>query len=236
MCNPVEYLIMPQPIATTGTGVPNNEAELLARLKPGTVFLMGDNPALPTMPERPTLVDFFERRGSDITVRHLLSSATRAAADGHEDKVVMACLLHDISNLCLIRADHGYWGAQMIAPYVDPEIAWAVEKHQALRYFADEAAGYAYPESYIRFFGPDYVPPDYIQREAAEARDHKWYMTARLVTMNDLYAFEPGVVVEIEEFEDLIGRNFKQPVDGLGNDNSPSTHMWRTIIAPTRFL
>ncbi len=140
MCE-IDHLIMPQPIATTGTGIPNAEAELLAKLKPGNVFMMGDNPALPKMPERPTLVDFIEKRGSDITVRHLLSSATRAANDGQADKVVLACLLHDISNLCFIRSDHGYWGAQMIRPYVDEEIAWAVEKHQALRYFADESVG-----------------------------------------------------------------------------------------------
>ncbi len=236
MCGPDEYLIMPQPIATTGTGVPNNEAELLAKLKPGTVFMMGDNPALPMMPDRPSLVDFFERRGSDITVRHLLSSATRAAADGHQDKVVMACLLHDISNLCLIRADHGYWGAQMIAPYVDPEIAWAVEKHQALRYFADEAAGYTYPESYVRFFGPDYVPPDYIRREAEEARSHKWYMTARLVTLYDTYFFKDTTTPPIEPLLDVVGRCFRQPEQGLGFDGSPVAHMWRTMIWPNNFL
>ena len=236
MCGPDEYLIMPQPIATTGTGVPNNEAELLGRLKPGTVFMMGDNPALPKMPAQPTLIDFFERRGSDITVRHLLSSATRAAAAGQEDKVVMACLLHDVSNLCLIRTDHGYWGAQMIAPYVDPEIAWAVEKHQALRYFADESVGYSYPDSYLKFFGPDYVPPEYIRREAEEARNHRWYMTARLVTLYDIYFFEDATTPPIEPLLDVIGRCFRQPEQGLGFDGSPVAHMWRTMIWPNNFL
>src|SRR5438552_3904360 len=80
---------------------------------------------------------------------------------GHEEKVVLACLLHDISNGCMIRTDDGYWGAQMIAPYVSEEVAWAVKYHQPLRYFADESVGYAYPDSYRRFFGADYVPPDY---------------------------------------------------------------------------
>jgi hypothetical protein len=45
---------------------------------------------------------------------------------------------------------------------VDEEIVWAVRYHQALRYFPDESVGYAYPQSYHRFFGADYVPPDYI--------------------------------------------------------------------------
>jgi len=40
-------LILPQPIATLGTGTPNTEKQMLARLGPDTVFMMGDNPTLP---------------------------------------------------------------------------------------------------------------------------------------------------------------------------------------------
>jgi hypothetical protein len=61
-------------------------------------------------------------------------------------------------------------------------------------------------------------------------------MTGRLVTLNDLYSFEPDVHVEIEEFTDILGRNFKQPVEGLGWDNSPCAHIWRSIIRPNKFL
>jgi hypothetical protein len=57
-------------------------------------------------------------------------------------------------------------------------------------------------------------------------------MEARLVTVNDLYAFEPGVTVTIEPFLDIIGRHFKQPKEGLGFDNSPVAHMWRSMIIP----
>ena len=38
------------------------------------------------------------------------------------------------------------------------------------------------------------------------------------------------------QFEDIIGRHFRQPKEGLGMDNTPASHMWRTIIAPTKFL
>ena len=41
---------------------------------------------------------------------------------------------------------------------------------------------------------------------------------------------------QLEEFEDIIGRNFKQPAEGLGWDNTPASHMWRTIMMPTRAL
>ena len=61
-------------------------------------------------------------------------------------------------------------------------------------------------------------------------------MSAREVTLNDLYAFDPAVEVSIHEFEDIIGRHFRQPEEGLGYDNSPSAHMWRTIMRPTKFL
>jgi hypothetical protein len=61
-------------------------------------------------------------------------------------------------------------------------------------------------------------------------------MTARLLTVNDLYAFDPNAQVALEEFTDVVGRNFKQPTEGLGFDASPSAHMWRTIMWPTRYL
>ena len=156
--------------------------------------------------------------------------------NNHNDKVIMACLLHDISNGCLIRPDHGYWGAQMVAPYVDEEVAWAVKYHQALRYLPDPEVGYEYPENYHRFFGRDYEPPAYIMRDALYARQHKWYMTARLVTLYDIYFFEKMEPIDPEYFSDIIRRNFRQPEEGLGHDDSPSSHMWRTMIWPNNFL
>lgn len=231
-----ERMIYPSPVGWKGTDFVDNEVELLARLNPKTVFMMGDNPALPRMPERPRLLDFFAMRFNDLTIRHLLVSAKRALNDGMSETVVMAALLHDISNGCLIRSDHGYWSAQLIAPYVSEEVAWAVKYHQALRYVADESVGYAYPATYDRFFGPDYEPPEYLRRDAQEAQAHKWYMTARQVTLYDTYFFDDFPDVDPAEFTDLIGRNFREPEEGLGFDNSPTAHMWRTMIWPNNFL
>ena len=61
-------------------------------------------------------------------------------------------------------------------------------------------------------------------------------MESRLITVNDTYAFQDGVDVSIEPFIDIIGRNFKQPKEGLGNDNSPTAHMWRSMAMPDRPL
>lgn len=233
-----DRLILNSPIGWVGTGQPDPEPEVLAQLKGNAVMMMGDNPALPRMPERPTLIDFFKCRFGDFTVMHLLASAKRAMDEGHDEKIIMACLLHDISNGCLVRPDHGYWSAQIVAPYVDEEVAWAVKYHQALRYVPDDAAGYDYPANYDWFFGEGYRNelPEYIRRDAEVARNHKWYMTSRVVTMNDVYFFEDTGPVDPEIFTDIIGRNWKQPAEGLGFDDSPASHMWRTMIWPNNFL
>lgn len=205
------------------------------RRPPGARVLMGDDPRLPAMPKRPTLIDFFRLRFSPGQ-QHLLQSARLARENGLPEKMVLACLLHDIGTVAFIRSDHGYWGAQMIEPYVDEEVAWAVRMHQVLKFFPDEELGFAYPESYRVMFGPDYRPPEYVVAEAERARRHRWYGSAMAICMNDDYSFNPDLQVELEEFEDIVGRHFRQPAEGLGNDSSPSAHMWRTLIRPSNAL
>jgi hypothetical protein len=188
---------------------------------------------LPPMPDKPTLVDFFTHRFAPA--RHVLQSATHALKTGQPERTVMACLLHDIV-LNLARPDHGWWGAQLLAPYVEERITWAIKYHQALRFYPDDEVGYEYPESYNKIFGKDYVPDQYVKEAYEYARDHKWYMESRLITMNDMYAFNPDVSVSLDPFIDIIGRHFKQPKEGLGFDNSSSAHMWRSLIFPDRRL
>jgi len=201
---------------------------------PDKYFLMGADPRLPAMPAKPTLIDFFKNRFASLN--HLLQSAALALKNGHNEKIVLACLLHDIGVASFIRCDHGYWGAQMIEPYVDEEVSWAVRMHQALRFFPDESVGYEYPQQYINNFGADYKPEPYIVREYERARNHKWYMSARMICVNDIYSFDPNAKVNLDDFVDIVGRNFRQPEEGLGFDDSPSAHMWRTLMWPTRFL
>jgi hypothetical protein len=230
-------IIMPPAAAVIGTPASACQGALLAEARHAdTIFMMGDNPALPKMPERPTLRDFYLLRFGPIPRTHLLQSARVARENGLDEKVITACLLHDIAIAGLLSANHGYWGAQMVAPYVDEEVCWAIEKHEVLRYYADESVGYTYPAAYIDYFGAEYNPPEYIRREAEAARRHRWYMTSRLVTINDIYSFDPNVVVDFDEFEDVVGRHFRQPPEGLGFDGSPVAHMWRTMIWPNNFL
>ena len=176
---------------------------------------------LPRMPSNPTLYDFFKLRFMD-TSNHVLQSAALAMRNGMSEEI--------------IRTDHGWWGAQLFEPYVPERVSFGIRYHQALRYYPDPSVGYEYPDLYRQLFGADYVPPPYIEETYKMVRKHRWYMDARLVTVNDLYAFDPQAVVSIDPFVDIIGRHFKQPKEGLGNDGSAVAHMWRTIARPDQPL
>jgi hypothetical protein len=233
---------------TSGSGVQGQDrpfptvAELEAQIDSratrrgvGSLFVSnrGNVRKLEAMPKNPTLVDFFKLRFQPAN--HVLQSATRAMKTGMKEEVILACLLHDVV-LNLIKVDHGWWGAQLFEPYIPEKSTFAIRYHQTLRFFPDEEAGYEYPDSYHRTFGVDYVPPPHIQAAYKMLKNHKWYMEPRLVTVNDLYAFDPNAVVSLDPFIDVIGRHFKQPKEGLGNDNSPVAHMWRTLANPDQPL
>jgi predicted HD phosphohydrolase len=194
------------------------------------VSSQGNVKRLPAMPEKPTLVDYFNLRFTR-TANHCLQSANRAMSNGMSEEIILACLLHDTVQE-LMKVDHGYWGAQMYEPYVSPKVAFAIRYHQALRFYEDKEHGYEYPELYKRMFGVDYKPEPYIEQAWQTATRHKWYYEARMVTVNDLYAFDPNVHPKLDQFTDIIGRHFKQPKEGLGNDNSAVAHMWRSMATP----
>jgi len=197
---------------------------------------------LKPMPARQTLVDIFTLRmdrpkfGLPFAAgHHGAQCASLAMRAGVDEETVLACLLHDIA-MALVRPDHGWWGAQLVSPYVSERVSWAIRYHQALRYFPDPENGYEYPEMYVHMFGPGYEPPTYIQTAYKEARAHRWYMTARHITLYDDYSFDPTAAFSMEPFVDIIGRHFRQPKEGLGNDGSPTAHMWRTMIDPNKPL
>ena len=188
---------------------------------------------LPKMSNNPNLLEFFDKRFAPAN--HVLQSATRALKTGMPEEIVLACLMHDTVH-ALVKVDHGWWGAQIIEPYASEKVVFAIRHHQTLRFYPDEKFGYEYPESYITTFGEDYKPEPYLEQTYKMVRNHKWYELPRLVTVNDLYSFDRNAKVTIDPFVDIIGRHFKQPKEGLGYDNSPVAHMWRTIMFPDRSL
>ena len=198
----------------------------------GRAFLNRDGEdvqRLPELPSAPTFLNFFELRFDSNN--HCLQSANKAMERGVDEEIILACLLHDLVQV-LMRTDHGYWGAQLFEPYVSDRIAFAIKYHQALRFYPDTDAGYEYPDLYRNIFGEGYVPAPHVQADYQMVRNHRWYDAPREVTVSDLYAFDPDAVVSIDPFVDIVGRHFKQPREGLGNDGSPVAHMWRTIANP----
>jgi hypothetical protein len=202
----------------------------------------GPGDALPVMTERPTIGDIYSLRLAQPIkglsfppAKHMIQSATMAMKAGASEEVVLGCLLHDIG-FGVIRGDHGWWGAQMVEPYVSEQVSWAIRYHQALRFYPDESVGYTYPELYVKVFGKDYKPPQYVESAYRYARGHRWYMQSRLITLYDDYSFDNSEGTSMDPFADIIGRHFKQPAEGLGYDNSPVAHMWRSIIDPNKPL
>ena len=161
----------------------------------GSGFLFVSNSSnvkrLAPMPANPTLADFFNLRfGVNTTRNHCLQSAALAMKNGLAEEVILACLLHD-TGAELMRSDHGWWGAQLYEPYVPEKVAFAIRYHQTLRFYPDKETGYEYPELYRYLFGEDYVPAPHVEAAYKMLRNHKWYMLPRLVTLNDLYSFDP---------------------------------------------
>ena len=198
--------------------------------------------ALAPLPKKPSLFDVLAGRlntpkhGLAIAVApHVAQSAAGALRAGLDEESVLACLLHDVG-MGIARPDHGWWSAQLIEPYVSEKVTWAVRFHQALRFYPDPAVGYEYPEVYHALFGRDFKPPEYIEAAYRHARNHPWYMSARNVTLFDEYSFDLDAPLDLEPFVDIVGRHFRQPAEGLGNDSSPAAHMWRTLIDPSKPL
>ena len=181
------------------------------------------------MPEAPTLLDFFRLRFAPAN--HVLQSATHALTTGQPERTIFACLMHDVV-LNLIKGDHGWWGAQLIEPYVDERISWGIRYHGPLRFYADDSS----IRRCTTASSDTTTCQPYIRQAYEFARGHRHYAEARLITVNDTYAFQDNMDVDIEVFTDIIGRQFKQPKEGLGYDNSPVAHMWRTMANPNRPL
>ena len=103
-----------------------------------------------------------------------------------------------------------WWGAQLYEPYVSEKVASPSVIIRHCDFTSDKAYGCEYPKSIACFFGEDYKPEPYIETAAYQmVRNHKWYFETRMVTVNDLYSFEPGVNPQLEEFTDIIGRHFQ---------------------------
>ena len=180
------------------------------------------------------MLEFFEKRFAPAN--HVLQSATRALKTGMPEEIILACLLHDTVQTMRQGRPRLVGRADVRALRLTSKSTFAIRYHQTLRFYPDDKFGYEYPESYLRTFGEDYKPEPYLEEDLPDGPQAQVVRPPRLVTVNDLYSFDPNAKVSIEPFIDIIGRHFKQPKEGLGYDNSPRRHMWRTMMFPDRPL
>ncbi|WP_027859381.1 HD domain-containing protein [Marinobacterium jannaschii] len=84
------------------------------------------------LPER--VLSLLEQLGDTLDgytvsrLEHSLQSASRAEADGCDEEMIVAALLHDIGDM-YAPANHSEFAAALLRPYVRPELAWVLEKH-----------------------------------------------------------------------------------------------------------
>ena len=116
MARELDYIVVKSRLHALADGDLNASLSgaALMQANPGAHFLMGDDPRLPKMPEKPTLIDFFKLRFGPSM--HLLQSAHHAKKNGLPEKMILACLLHDIAVVGFIRGDHGYWARSSSSP------------------------------------------------------------------------------------------------------------------------
>lgn len=60
--------------------------------------------------------------------QHSLQAATRAHADGADEEIVVAALIHDIGDI-LSPYNHGELAAAMVRPYMSEKARWIIEHH-----------------------------------------------------------------------------------------------------------
>ncbi|HUN71206.1 MAG TPA: HD domain-containing protein [Steroidobacteraceae bacterium] len=132
--------------------------------------------------------------GYQVTrLQHSLQTATRAEADGADEEMIVAALVHDLGDT-LAPLNHSNLAAEIVRPYVRAEVTWVVEHH-----------GLFQKIYYAHFFGEN---PEL----RAAYRDHPYYESCvRFCERWDQAAFDPDYPTRsLEHFEPLVRRIFSR--------------------------
>lgn len=132
--------------------------------------------------------------GYQVTrLAHSLQTATRAEADGADEEMIVAALVHDLGDT-LAPENHSNYAAEIIRPYVRAEVTWVVEHH-----------GLFQKVYYAHFFGEN---PEL----RAAFRDHPCYESCvRFCERWDQAAFDPDYPTRsLEHFEPVVRRVFSR--------------------------
>lgn len=145
--------------------------------------------------------------GYQVTrLEHSLQAAARAEADGADDDMIVAALLHDLGDE-LAPYNHSQLPAAIIRPYVRGEVTWVVHHHGLFQQFY-----------YAHHFGGD-------PNERDRYRDHPWFQSCvDFCERYDQAAFDPDYPTPpLEHFEPVLRRVFSRtPFDPavIGEEHS----------------
>jgi predicted HD phosphohydrolase len=134
-------------------------------------------------------------QGYQVTrLQHSLQAATRAERDGADEEMIAAALLHDIGD-DLAPYNHAAVAAEILRPYVRPEVTWIVEQHGVFQayYYAHHTGG---------------------DRHARDSlRGHPWFNAcAAFCEKWDQSSFDPDYNTQpLEHFEPLLSQVFRKP-------------------------
>jgi len=125
---------------------------------------------------------------------HSLQVATRALADGADDELVLAALIHDIGDE-LAPYNHAEFAAAIIRPYVRAEVSWIVEQHGLFQNYY-----------YVHSLGGNRDGRD-------RFKGHQWYAAcAAFCERWDQASFDPDYPTRpLADFEPLVRRIFSRP-------------------------
>jgi len=125
---------------------------------------------------------------------HSLQTATRAERDGADEEMIAAALLHDVGD-DLAPWNHAAFAAEILRPYIRPQITWIVEQHGKFQnyYYAHHTGGN--------------------QHAREEFRGHEWFDSCAAFCENwDQSSFDPDYRTEpLEHFEPLLNQIFSKP-------------------------
>ena len=142
-----------------------------------------------------SLAEITDGFGTD-QLTHCLQTATLAERAGADDEVVFAALLHDVGKAISVP-NHPAIAAEMIKPYVRPEVYEMIRVHQDFQ-----------GRHYYHHFGGD---PDAREQHRTGLAPEEWELAERFADEWDQVAFDPDYdTLPLEHFEPLVRRTTAQ--------------------------
>lgn len=130
-------------------------------------------------------------------LEHVLQAAARAEADGADEEMIVAVLIHDIGD-SLAPYNHSQYAASIIRPYVRSEVTWVLHHHGLFQNFY-----------YAHYFGGD-------RNERERYKGHPFYQSCvDFCERWDQSSFDPDYPIPaLSHFEGMVKRIFaRKPFD-----------------------